>query len=489
MTTAPSYSDQPATQDELGFAPFADALAAIPQEVALADTPLTIGIYGPWGSGKTSMMRMILDRLAHTACTTIWFDAWRYAQHEALWRALLLSLVESLRWLVEHDADWLGSYIDRRNRRDPSAPPIARDAAGFGQVRAALTARLDDLATSLYRSVDREEPGAIEFQWDKAGQLAAGTIIRAGFSYIPLIGGIAKAAEKAGESLGDQAYAEKIFDLFQRERTRIYRAQVQSLEQFHAQLHTLVHDLVTDLDRRLVVFIDDLDRCLPEQAIGVLEALKVFLDIPGCVFVLGMDRAIIERGIRVRYKEFALGCNLAGSFPVAERDYLEKIVQVPFTLPPLNPAAIRAFLSRRLPTLPGLNDADAAHIATLMTTGLLRNPRKVKRTFNLFRLHLTLDRAHGRATAAGLIAKLTVIQSSFADLYERIARDPILLRSIEQITRGTPGTAAIANDLREEVGRSDERLKQLLYLQPFFESLGDDQLRELVYQSRVTSDE
>src|SRR5207249_8782079 len=95
MTTSPGYSDQPATQDELGFAPFATALAAIPQDVALADTPLTIGIYGPWGSGKTSMMRTILDRLDHTRCTTIWFDAWRYAQHEALWRALLLSLVVS----------------------------------------------------------------------------------------------------------------------------------------------------------------------------------------------------------------------------------------------------------------------------------------------------------------------------------------------------------------------------------------------------------
>ncbi|MBK9941299.1 MAG: hypothetical protein IPP13_06740 [Kouleothrix sp.] len=491
MSTPPGYSDQSTTQDELGFTPFAAALAAIPHEVALADTPLTIGIYGPWGSGKTSMMSMILKRLDHTRCTTMWFNAWRYAQQESLWRALLLSVVESLRVLIKHDADWLKQYITHHNRLDPNAPPIGRDEAGLEQARAALTSRLDDLASSLYKSVDREEPGAIEFQWDKASKLAAGTIIRAGFSYIPVLGGIADVIGKAGDKASEKDYAEKIFDLFQRERTRIYQAQVQSLEQFLEKLCALVKDLVTDLDRRLVVFIDDLDRCLPEQAIGVLEALKVFLDIPGCVFVLGMDREIIERGIRVRYKEFALSGNAAGaSFPIAERDYLEKIVQVPFTLPPLNPAVIHTFLSARLPTIPALRGqaADQEQVAQLMTTGLLRNPRKVKRTFNIFRLHLTLDRAHGRTTPAGLIAKLTVLQSSFADLYERIARDPVLLRSVEQIIRGTPGAGAITQELRDEVGQSDERLKQLLFLQPFFEGLTDDQLRTLVYQASMTSD-
>ncbi|MBX0328390.1 KAP family NTPase [Oscillochloris sp. ZM17-4] len=487
--TNPGYGDLPATTDELGFTPSAAALAAIVQGADLADTPLTVGVYGPWGSGKTSLMHMILDRLDDTRCTPVWFAAWRYAQQEALWRALLLSVVESLRILVTRDDGWLSAYITRQNRLDPRKSQTALDAKGLEQTRTTLTRRLDDLAASLYRSVDREEPGAIEFQWDKAGKLAAGTIIRAGFSYIPVLGGIADAVAKAGEKAGEEDYASQIFDLFQRERTRIYREQVQSLEQFHDGLRDLVKELVTDFGRRLVVFIDDLDRCLPEQAIGVLEAIKVFLDMPGCVFVLGVDREIIERGIRVRYKEFALSASpTAGPFPVAERDYLEKIVQVPFTLPPLAPAAITTFLKSRLPGVDGLSSEDAESVARLMTAGLLRNPRKVKRSFNIFRLHLTLDRAHGRQTPAGLIAKLTVIQSSFADLYERIARDPTLLRQVEQIVRGTPGAGAVSQDLRDEVGKSDPRLKELLYLSPFFGDLGDDALRELVYQSTVTGD-
>ena len=394
---------------------------------------------------------------------------------------MLLCVVEAMRTLVQYDTNWLDAYITHQNQRDPSMPQTALDDHGRAQTRTSIGRRLDDLVDSLYRSVDREEPGAIEFQWDKAGKLAVGTVIRAGFSYLR----IPKMWEKAAETAAEEDYGEKIFDLFQRERTRISREQVQSLEQFHHGLTDLVKELVTTLNRRLVIFIDDLDRCLPEQAIGVLEAIKVFLDIQGCVFVLGVDREIIERGIRVRYKEFALAGDAAGVFPVAERDYLEKIVQIPFALPPLAPNTMSAFLCSRLPSVLD-TEGDVALVAALMTAGLQRNPRKVKRSFNIFRLHMSLDRAHGRQTAAGLIAKLTVIQTSFADLYERIARDPLVLRQVEQIVRGMPGAGAIGQELRDAVGTSDPRLKEMLFLSPFFDTLSDDALRDLVYQSRVT---
>ena len=485
-TTQPGYGDLPATQDELGFAPSATALTEIVLGAELADTPLTVGVYGPWGSGKTSLMKMIYRNLndpekPQPGVLPIWFDAWRYVQSDALWRALLISVVEEIRVRVVRNEDRLRTLVGRR-AAGQVPPQDLRDE------RASLEKRLDDLAASLYRSVDREDQGAIEFQWGKAGKLAVGTVIRAGFSYIPVLGKISEAVAKAKEGLGEQAYADTLLDLFQRERTLIYRDQVQSLEQFYAGLKELIEEWAEQAGYRLVIFIDDLDRCLPEQAIGVLEAIKVFLDIQGCIFVLGVDREIIERGIRVRYKEFALAGAAAGVFPVAERDYLEKIVQIPFALPPLALHTMSAFLRSRLPGVPGLTASDADHVATLMAVGLLRNPRKVKRSFNIFRLHLSLDRAHGRQTAAGLIAKLTVIQTSFADLYERIARDPTLLKGIEVIARGTPTRDPIDPKLRDDVGSQDPRLKEMLYLEPFFEKLDDNTLRELVYQSRVTGE-
>ena len=73
-------------------------------------TPLTLGIFGTWGSGKTSLMTMIRNKVAggeRMAATpfhrTIWFNAWKYNQEEALWRALLLLLLDDLERLLQAD--------------------------------------------------------------------------------------------------------------------------------------------------------------------------------------------------------------------------------------------------------------------------------------------------------------------------------------------------------------------------------------------------
>lgn len=77
---------------------------------------------------------------------------------------------------------------------------------------------------------------------------------------------------------------------------------------------------------KLIVFIDDLDRCLPENVISSLEALKLFLDEAPCVFVIGVDRLVIEKAVQAHYG------SASGHMG---RDYLDKIIQVPFVIPPV----------------------------------------------------------------------------------------------------------------------------------------------------------
>lgn len=525
-----SYSDHPTTHDELGFAPSTKAILNIINGLSLDDTPLSIGIFGPWGSGKTSQMQMILAGLGSAPCIPIWFDAWRYAHSDALWRALLISVVEGIRDYVLDDDERLKTIIERRHQIDPEkhrsdTSPEARKAE-----REKINNHLDDLIGSLYRSVEREESGGIEVNWGEAGKVAIRSTIQLGLSSLPVLGLLTttfeKAVEAAQEKIGEGEDAATLFDIFQRERSKIYCEHVRSLEQFYQQFKQLVKEWVIDTNLRLIVFIDDLDRCLPEQAIGVLEAVKVFLDIQGCIFLLGVDREVIERGICVRYKDFALANDLSmqqgtAGFPIAGRDYLDKIIQVPFELPPLEDDVIRDFVLQRLQQQEGLDETQYDTIADIMAQGLSPNPRKVKRTLNTFRLLLALGGATVRPIQPGLLAKLVVIQSSFPRVYERVVREPAVLKLLEQVVTGQMqttgsqehrdifvaifpesfehfrtmfdaerGTMVAHSGLSPRwvdiLSHAAPRLKVMLELKPEFTELTDDELRGLVFLTRRT---
>src|SRR5581483_1839172 len=100
-----------------------------------------------------------------------------------------------------------------------------------------------------------------------------------------------------------------------------------------------IADFVEGGARRVVVFIDDLDRCLPLNALEVLESMKLFFDLEGFVFVVGLDQAVIERSIELKYgpAEPAAGRQITGS------DYVKKIFQVPFGLPRIPTDQIHLF--------------------------------------------------------------------------------------------------------------------------------------------------
>jgi hypothetical protein len=228
----------------------------------------------------------------------VWFNAWQYSQREALWRALLSRVLEALRPKVRPTSNKDTRTIDRS---------------------------LDDLQSSLYGMVERQEAGGFEVDWAKLakGSLMGG--LKVGLSFIPG-GGLVKqlqamADNGAESSLGD------VLDAFRREKTRVRLEQVQFLEQFRDRFQRLVEQRISKKGKRLVVLIDDLDRCMPETAIEVLEAVKLFLDVPGCVFVVAVDRKVIVEGIRVRYRDFALATGTGARLPIRGEDFLEKIIQ------------------------------------------------------------------------------------------------------------------------------------------------------------------
>nr|MBC7246026.1 hypothetical protein [Chloroflexota bacterium] len=327
--------DVPTVHDSLGFAPFRHALYDI--ITTTPETPFTIGVFGAWGSGKTSLMLMLQDDLYRAnqrrRCKEnkdrfrlVWFDAWKYNQEELLWRTLLLRVLAALR------------------------PPQAEGSQSEDEKR--LCAELDRLEESLYRDVDWEEKGNLTVDIPEAVKAVGGGLLKLGFAVLPGVGTVFqalrladKAAEAAQGKIGEGALSEDVAGLlkaFRRDVIHHHQQHLDSLERFQKTFADLVKAHVLAQDQRLVLFVDDLDRCLPEKAVEVLEAIKLFLDVPGCVFVLGLERKVIEEGIRVKYKDFVVVPG--GAAPIVGRDYLEKIIQVPFNLPPIDSADIRTFI-------------------------------------------------------------------------------------------------------------------------------------------------
>lgn len=118
---------------------------------------------------------------------------------------------------------------------------------------------------------------------------------------------------------------------------------------------------------KFVIFVDDLDRCLPENAITVLESLKLFIGDARCVFVLGMDHLVVEQGLEIRFSD---------KIKLSGRDYLDKIIQVPFFLPPVPFNKLREAL--QVTKTANFDD----RIWKIIELGLGGNPRKTKRFVN-----------------------------------------------------------------------------------------------------------
>ena len=469
-----SHADNPvlfpdAATDWLERRPAVEALKRLLTGQGLL-TPLVIGVYGGWGTGKTSLMQTLQAELGRSGDIMLWFEAWVYArQEESLWRALLLCLIESLRGTLKAHPEL-------------TAPGTL----------ASVESELDEARASLYRSMTLKEQGGLRVNWLGALPLAADAALSAvtaglssevakALSGDEHSGGLTSALTKWFK--GDDT--KKAMKLIERAQSERYVEQVVSLEQFQDSFRTLLGRFGIGDKRKLYVFIDDLDRCLPEEAVAALEAVKLFLNMKGCVFVLGMDREVVEQGIRVRYKE------LGNATSFDPREYLDKIVQIPFSLPPLGADQIGSYLSR-LSQQEGQRGAIVCQ--DLIRAAAPANPRALKRILNILQLTLYLDGMDDGAIAAiqpgtergnrvRHICKVVLIQILFPAAYRALAQNPALILEAENFAERRE------SKLREEERKLFEgaRLERLLTLPPIFANMERSEIGRLFTLSKITS--
>jgi len=227
------------------------------------------------------------------------------------------------------------------------------------------------------------------------------------------------------------------------EESRRAEAEEKNIHTYETLYYTLIERLrvdATEFGTKIVVFVDDLDRCLPEKAIELLEGLKVLMDLPNFVFVIGVARQVIERGVRVRYKELYLGDK--GDVPFLEQDYLDKIIQFPVTLPPPDEKKLKKNITKH--HLEQLKDASP--FMDMIHAALGNNPRTLKRFLNAvaFSGRLSELREEELRRIKGVeeeqelfrpepLIKMSLIAFQFPDFYRLLGTSPRHLIRIQEI--------------------------------------------------------
>ena len=436
------------TDDRLGRADLIRSLSGLLRSDRL-ETPLVVGIYGNWGSGKTTVMRMLERELAQRNDKTLnlWFDAWKYARTEnSLWRALLMAVIDTIEAKQPNLKEELGSLRD-----------------------------------SLFRSLTIRDEAGLEVNWGQAVPLGIDVALHlatAGLAQKFGFGGLIKSIFGKDAETVDEGDAKKAAELIERAYSERYRAQLTAIDQFESALRKLVGRHIVEKGMRLTVFVDDLDRCLPEDAIAALEAVKLFFDIEGCVFVLGMDRDVVERGILSRFPPISTGDGEKPSLRVDPRQYIDKIVQIPITLPPLTRPQVREYLADLIQAASADPRIEACR--ELIECAAPSNPRTLKRVLNVLALLLPLPR-HAQ-WEDGHLAKIVLIQILFPDAYDQLRAKP---ESIKDMQRGAD-RQNVPDDI-QKVLDAEPALKELMQREPKYSAdIADEAIAELVGQVALT---
>jgi len=264
---------------------------------------------------------------------TVWFNAWKFSQQEQVWSALALAVLDQmkqnygflarLRFLVQLTARRADKMkVLTHALRKLAVPILLAAAVALYQLYVAPLVKSDE---ALKSRVPDFLLGLGNWPWVAPVAAAAWKAWQA----------IENPFELPAGALGEEPdYREKVgfIGTFEEDFGRIVEVAVR--RSFFWQ------------PRKLVVFIDDLDRCGPLQATGIIEAVNLFLDSVGCVFVLGMDMAAVATSIEVKYKELAE--RMRQDAPDAASPgslFLDKIVQVPFNVPRPNKDYIRRLVT------------------------------------------------------------------------------------------------------------------------------------------------
>ena len=338
-------------EDSLEISAYKDALVDF---IKRTDTPMTIGVQGEWGSGKTSLLNQLWHSLEESNekdsevddFKQIWINSWEHSLLCSPEECLLKIINEIISELLVSDSD--------RNR-----------------------------AEKITSGVKNIMKGALRI----SSSMAVGA---------------------AGVDAVDNMFAE----------------QSNSIKELREQLKGLVADiksLETINFGKIIVYVDDLDRIEPKDAVRILELLKNIFNIKDCVFVLAIDYQVVVKWLKDKFGE-----------PKPEnewefRAFFDKIIQLPFSMPmsSYNIATYVLGLLGEINFYDGKEELDPELINQFVTKSIGGNPRSIKRLINSLALIKILNDKESGDEDDGVLTDPDLAMIMFAMVCLQIAHPEI----------------------------------------------------------------
>jgi predicted KAP-like P-loop ATPase len=299
------WPDNETTKDLIGFQVHADLIRTVVSNPKML--PTTIGVFGDWGGGKTSIMKMLERDL----------DPDRWAENSAERKQCeSIAVVYANTWQFE-------GYDDAKAAILSSVLLELCSHKRFGpKVRDAALKLLKNVNWMRFAKLTLKHvaaPAAAAFFTGGAAAIPAAVAVSTGLA--GLHGGDKKDGEK-----GEKSEKPDLSDLRKKEEAESGEIDIRGIQ-------------------TLVVLVDDLDRCTPERIIENLEAVKLFLSAEQTAFVIGADRRIVEHAIRDKYAQRSTDAEGKENEDRLVKDYLEKLVQIPYSLPRLSATEIQTYMT------------------------------------------------------------------------------------------------------------------------------------------------
>ena len=291
------WSDSESKIDYLNFSEIGESITDIIVTPELL--PISIGVFGDWGAGKSTILELTKATIEteNTNFIHIRFDAWLFQGYDDARAAILETIAKAL---------------VKETEKNPT---------------------LKEKAQSLYKRVNK---------FRAIGMLADVGSTLAGLPSFGVFGKLLGTAQDAYDAESEEEQSKELKDLSKdlkaanKESKNLIKAkEKKSPPQEILAFRKEFESLVKELDKTIVVYVDNLDRCTPINAIHTLEAIRLFLFLSKTAFIVAADEEMIRSAVREYHK---------GASERHQTDYLDKLIQVPVNVPKPGILEIRAYL-------------------------------------------------------------------------------------------------------------------------------------------------